>query len=169
MNPNLTFGPRSLCRARAGAVCTAPCQGTGCREEGFGVSPCKGPTALGAKLKIQNNLPPGSGPESTRNLRFLQEMAVRTLPRVDPRGRRNQGQKSKPSTGYMKAVSPDFVACISEVWPAPGARKGHRKCGGLRPPPSRAFTGPRGRPDLENAPPKIRPDCLQVPRFLLWP
>ncbi len=27
-----------------------------------------------------------------------------------------------------------------------------------------AFPGPRGRPDLKNAPPKIRPDCLQVPR-----
>jgi hypothetical protein len=27
----------------------------------------------------------------------------------------------------------------------------------------RAFPGPRGRPDLKNAPQKIRPDCLQEP------
>jgi hypothetical protein len=28
----------------------------------------------------------------------------------------------------------------------------------------RAFPGPRGRPDFKNAPQKIRPDCLQIPR-----
>ncbi len=27
----------------------------------------------------------------------------------------------------------------------------------------KAFPGPRGRPDLKNAPQQIRPDCLQVP------
>ncbi len=36
---------------------------------------------------------------------------------------------------------------------------------GAKPPTYlKAFPGPRDRPDLKSAPPKIRPDCLQVPR-----
>ncbi len=39
---------------------------------------------------------------------------------------------------------------------------------GAKPPTFRTvFPGPRGRPDLKNAPHKIRPDCLQVPRAKL--
>ncbi len=35
--------------------------------------------------------------------------------------------------------------------------------GALPPAFLKVFPGPRGRPDLKNAPLKIRPDCLQVP------
>ena len=39
---------------------------------------------------------------------------------------------------------------------------------GAKPPTFwKAFPSPRGRPDLKNAPPKIRPDWLQVPRRML--
>ncbi len=38
---------------------------------------------------------------------------------------------------------------------------------GAKPPTFwKAFPGPRGRPNLKNASPKIRPDCLQVPGLL---
>ncbi len=33
--------------------------------------------------------------------------------------------------GYLKAVWPDLLGCVFEVWPAPGAREGPQKCGGL--------------------------------------
>ncbi len=63
-----------------------------------------------------------------------------------------------------------FVGCIFEICPAPEAREGLRKCGEAKPPTFlKAFPGPRGRPDLKNAPNKIRPDCLQVPSPLEWP
>ena len=37
--------------------------------------------------------------------------------------------------------------------------------GASRPTFWKAFPGPRGRPDLKNAPQKVRPDCRQVPRI----
>jgi hypothetical protein len=40
----------------------------------------------------------------------------------------------RPNTGYLKAVWPVFGGCVFEVWPAPGAREGLLKCGGLRRP-----------------------------------
>ena len=41
------------------------------------------------------------------------------------------------------------------------------KGGGASPPTFlTAFPGPRGRADFKNAPPKIRTDCLQVPRLI---
>jgi hypothetical protein len=67
-------------------------------------------------------------------------------------------------TGYLKAVWPDLLGCLFEVWLAPGAREAPQKCGGLCPPHfGKAFPGPRGRPDLKNASNKFRPDCFQVP------
>ncbi len=65
--------------------------------------------------------------------------------------------------GYLKAIWPYILGCVFEVRPAPGAREGPQKCGASPPAFLKAFPGPRGRPDLKNAPPKIRPDCLQVP------
>ncbi len=35
--------------------------------------------------------------------------------------------------GYLKAVWPDFLGCVFEVWPAPGARESPPKCGGRSP------------------------------------
>ncbi len=32
--------------------------------------------------------------------------------------------------GYLKAVRPEFLGCVFEVWPAPGARESLQKCGG---------------------------------------
>ncbi len=55
----------------------------------------------------------------------------------------------------MLTVLHCFVGCIFEVWPAPGAREGFQKCGGAKPPTFwKVFPGPRGRPDLKNAPNK---------------
>ncbi len=72
-------------------------------------------------------------------------------------GRENKNIFLMDSTGYLKAVWPDLFGCVFEVCPAPGPRE--------RPAPTflKAFPGPRGRPDLKNAPKKVRPDCLQVP------
>ena len=43
-------------------------------------------------------------------------------------------------TGNLKAIWPDLFGCVFEVWPAPGAREGLRKCGGLRPPQFRRLS-----------------------------
>ncbi len=53
----------------------------------------------------------------------------------------------------------------------PGSPGNTSKRWGAKPPTFLgAFPGPRGRPDLKNAPKQIRPDCLQVPSWgLLQP
>ncbi len=43
--------------------------------------------------------------------------------------------------GYLKAVWPDLFGCVSEVWPAPGAREGLQKCGVPYPPGFMWVTG----------------------------
>ncbi len=45
-----------------------------------------------------------------------------------------------------------------------GPRKALQNLGGEAPYIFEAFPGPRGRLDLNSAPDKFRPDCLQVPR-----
>ena len=37
------------------------------------------------------------------------------------------------SAGFLRAVCLDFIGCLFEVWPAPGARECPQKGGGLRP------------------------------------
>ncbi len=37
-------------------------------------------------------------------------------------------------TGYLKAIWPEFLGCVFEVWPAPGARASRQKCGVRGPP-----------------------------------
>ncbi len=65
--------------------------------------------------------------------------------------------------GYLKAVWPDFWG-VFEVWPAPGARESSQKCGVLRPPTFlKTFPGPRGRPDLKNAPQKSGQTAVKYP------
>ena len=64
-----------------------------------------------------------------------------------------KGPDAPQSSGYLKAVWPDLFRFVFEVWPAPGAREGLRKCGGLRPPHFRRLSrAPRGRPDCKNVP-----------------
>ena len=50
---------------------------------------------------------------------------------------------------------------------ARGPGKALKKVGAKPPAFLKAFPGPRGRPDLKKAPPKIRPDCRQVPSLIL--
>ena len=59
-----------------------------------------------------------------------------------------------------------FLGCVFEVWPAPGARESLQKGGGLRPQTFlKAFPGPRGRPDLKNAPNKSGQTVSRYPTF----
>ncbi len=66
--------------------------------------------------------------------------------------------------GSLKAVWPDFLGAVLRS----GRPRGHVKVlenvGAKHPTFWKALPGPRGRPDLKNATPKIRPDCVQVPR-----
>ncbi len=62
--------------------------------------------------------------------------------------------------GYLKAVRLGFLKCISEIWPAPGLRKG----GGRSPPPFGGLSrAPGAGQTSKTHPTQIRPDCLQVP------
>ena len=73
--------------------------------------------------------------------------------------------RQSAAIGNLKAVWPDFFGCISEVWPAPGAREGLQKGGGLRPPHFWGFSRALGAGQTSKTHPKTRPDCLQVSRF----
>ena len=53
-----------------------------------------------------------------------------------------------------------FLVCIFEVWPARGPGRPPKMLGASPPALLRAFPGPRGQPDLKNAPKQIRPDPL---------
>ncbi len=68
--------------------------------------------------------------------------------------------KTSPYPGGL--AGPDIVY----FWGlnGPSYRKTHWKRWGCEGPHIlEAFPGPRGRPDLKNAPQQVRPDCLQVP------
>ncbi len=41
--------------------------------------------------------------------------------------------KTRHFTGYLKAVWPDLLECVFEVWPAPEAQESLQKCGGFAP------------------------------------
>ena len=66
----------------------------------------------------------------------------------------------------MKAAWPDFWGCVFEVWQVPEARSLILKVEGLALHILQGFPSHPGRPELKNATPKIKPDCLQVPRCL---
>ncbi len=66
--------------------------------------------------------------------------------------------------GYLKAIWPGFLGCIFEVWQAPGARESlNKNVGGEAPHILKAFPGPRGRPDLKNAPQKSGQTAFRYP------
>jgi hypothetical protein len=48
--------------------------------------------------------------------------------------RRQPRRRQATMTGCLKAVWPDLLGCIFEVWPAPGARESPQKGAELRPP-----------------------------------
>ncbi len=57
-----------------------------------------------------------------------------------------------------------FCGCVFEVCPSPGALEGLPKCGGHL---FEGLPGPPGPTRPQKCTPKIRPDCLQVPRQLI--
>ncbi len=70
-------------------------------------------------------------------------------------------------SGYLKAVWPDFWDSFLRSRRPRGPWKASQNVGGAKAPAFlRALPGSRGRPDFKNAPQRIRPDCLQVPRLL---
>jgi hypothetical protein len=50
--------------------------------------------------------------------------------------------------GYLKAVWPDFVGCMLEVWPAPGAQEACQNVGGETPHILEGLPGPPGPAEL---------------------
>jgi len=70
---------------------------------------------------------------------------------------------TEPS-GYLKAVWPDLLGCLFEVWPAPGAWENLPKCGGQGSHILGGFPRPPGPARPPKRTPKTRPDTLQVPR-----
>jgi hypothetical protein len=67
-------------------------------------------------------------------------------------------------SGCLNAVRPDCLGCVFEVWPAPEAREGPQKCGGLRPPP---FEGlPPGPARLQKRTPTNPARLLSSTQFI---
>ncbi len=72
--------------------------------------------------------------------------------------RKPLGQRTT-SAGYLKAVLPDFLGCVFEVWPmGPGKALKH-----VRGEAPHLFEGPRGRPDLKDEPPKSGQTAYRYP------
>ncbi len=66
-------------------------------------------------------------------------------------------------SGYLKAIWPDFLGAFLRSGRPRGPGKSFQNVGGEDPHIFEGLPGLRGRPDFKNAPPKTRPDCLQVP------
>ncbi len=56
----------------------------------------EGPAVLEVEIKIENKLPPRSGPKSSHNYRFLRKVTVRTLPRTPRREGGQEQIKKRP-------------------------------------------------------------------------
>ena len=87
--------------------------------------PTAGPNRLNIGPKPANTDPKPAKHENIRLRAGISVVVADIHPRADP---------AKPyDTWYLKAVWPDLLGCLFEVWPAPGARESPQKGGGRSP------------------------------------